>query len=1317
MEIAEQLHAASSSSKASSRQQECIEDGGIATETSASRSTAQSSRTFWRTVTLLCAASGLAGIGGSIQTASALAIPRQYGQAGEDASSSHLSTSFARSSRQQQGDKRMQQRRMNIIHSAKASDGNVSGINESAASQSPVTATEKVAKSFPTVSSSQKKGGRVAAVNVNSTTTTTTTSSDDQPTMPQHNASLTNPSPQYNETEGGHLNDTSAVMPQHNATLSSSAQYNATQVNDTSAVMPQHNATQTNSTAATLPQQNSTVTSTTVHNITEPKPINDTTPAVSSIAAPSSGRWGQTATYLPGAQVIMYIGGQVFNNSKPTLTNDVFALNVSALVNDDNSTAAATASPWMKLSSSGLPPHAYAAHATLSSDKSEQLWLFGGNTDNCSASSAWTWTAESGDHGLNGTWSSVNVTDGATSRRARAQAIRAPAGLLSGSNKSASAANETAFMLIGGRDASADCDVTTQKKRAIESLTADFWTVSANSVNRSSNATATSSASLKTLPLDIGNGNFSLVDYSTVMVPSANATSAKQGKTVYLGGLTSKSDYAPWNHFWSLDPWQSKWDKWTAQGDVPSGRRGHTSTLLSDGRIVVIGGLLEGGHFTNEVFVLDGRQSPANWTKATYAKNSTMEAPVKAYHSTVLVNDVLIVAFGAEHNPSSSSKARRAEARSQSQSESSIFYLDTASAGGWRWSDSIEDVLANRPNTALSRAGSKATSQQPVSADSSSSSTSSTASPRIDPNTASTVAPATPAASISSAATAAAKTATVTDSAAPEDTTATAAAPASSAAASSSSIPVDSDESSASQTSDSTAAAETSTTGSSDDSSEVGASPTTPSAATQPAATTNVGSTTSSSNNNNAGDGSSNSSNGSDNSNTDGNTGANSSSGGSGDGGDKSGSADTATKTGAIAGSLLGAAALVGAVGGLYAYKKRREAHQYGNQRADSVLHKMRIHRNAKAAATGRSPLPPVSALWFNNVRRREDDREALRDGEVTANAEFMVQRNKNNQHPPSFIMDANKFTLSDPPMNSAALRSSDMYRGETSRGGLSNEGGPHYSWQNGEEPISPTRSDDGSYLGVAPPTGAYARNGAAQMSSDSLNGGASTDGEASHRSYPFLSAMHYDKGSPVVGTPSTLGGSNGTPRMMPPTPGSVLLPASSGFYTPGFYVPTVETGAIASSPTIATRSSLRRISENEAEGRPRRPRLTAGSSPLLNEVSHPTTPGWQNVDLGANIASPFADPTEQDEVESVAAASNMTPSASAASMGSERNSREHLMGQQLAGIPFVDEDDAIVRSATAGGPFADAAAVPYPVNYRLSQLRVINRGENEEED
>lgn len=1211
---------------------------------------------------------------------------------------------------------------MNIIHSAKASDGDVSGINESAASQSPVTATEKVAKSFPTVSSSQKKGGRVAAVNVNSTTTTTTTttSDDDQPTMPQHNASLTNPSPQYNETEGGQWNETSsAVMPQHNATLSSSAQYNATQANDTSAVMPQHNATQTNSTAATLPQQNSTVTSTTVHNITEPKPINDTTPAVSSIAAPSSGRWGQTATYLPGAQVIMYVGGQIFNNSKPTLTNDVFALNVSALVNDDNSTAAATASPWMKLSSSGLPPHAYAAHATLSSDKSEQLWLFGGNTDNCSASSAWTWTAESGDHSLNGTWSSVNVTDGATSRRARAQAIRAPAGLLSGSNKSASAANETAFMLIGGRDASADCDVTTQKKRAIESLTADFWTVSVKSVNKSSNATALSSASLKTLPLDIGNGNFSLVDYSTVMVPSANATSAKQGKTVYLGGLTSKSDYAPWNQFWSFDPWQSKWDKWTAQGDVPSGRRGHTSTLLSDGRIVVIGGLLEGGHFTNEVFVLDGRQSPANWTKATYAKNSTMEAPVKAYHSTVLVNDVLIVAFGAEHNSSNSSKARRAEASSQSESESSIFYLDTASAGGWRWSDSIEDVLANRPNTALSRAGSKATSQQPVSVDSSSSSTRSPASSssKVSPNTATSVASATPAASISSAATAAAKTATVTDSAAPEDTTAAAAAAAASSASSSSSVPVDSDESSASQTSDSTVAAETSTTGSSDDSSEVGASPTTPTAATQPAATTDAGATTTSSNNN-AGDGSSNSSDGSDNSNTDGNTGENSSSGGSGDGGDNSGSADTATKTGAIAGSLLGAAALVGAVGGLYAYKKRREAHLYGNQRADSVLHKMRTHRNAKAAATGRSPLPPVSALWFNNVRRREDDREALRDGEAAANAEFMVQRNKNNQHPPSFIMDANKFTLSDPPMNSAALRSSDMYRGETSRGGLSNEGGPHYSWQNGEEPISPTRSDDGSYLGVAAPTGAYARNGAAQMSSDSLAGGASTDGEASHRSYPFLSAMHYDKGSPVVGTPSTLGGSsNGTPRMMPPTPGSVLLPASSGFYTPGFYVPTVETGAIASSPTIATRPSLRRISENEAEGRPRRPRLTAGSSPLLNEVSHPTTPGWQNVDLGADAMSPFADPTEQDEVESVAAASNMTPSASAASMGSERNSREHLMGPQLAGIPFVDEDDAIVRSATAGGPFADAAAVPYPVNYRLSQLRVINRGENEDED
>jgi hypothetical protein len=233
-----------------------------------------------------------------------------------------------------------------------------------------------------------------------------------------------------------------------------------------------------------------------------------------------SGRWGHTSTYLEDEQTILFIGGQVANGSSLEFTNDVFALNVSSLVT--NSTSGPRKS-WTKLTSDGLEPHAFAGQAvTQSKSGTDQIWLFGGYTDNCSASAAWTWTAS---EGMNKSWSAVGPTEGLT-RKARAPVMGVPAGtgLAHGQN-----ATGTAVMMLGGLDVTNDCssagNASTNDDGAV------VWQLNHHNLT-----------SVREMAVKDGNGTFSLIDYSTVVVPAKGLGNS----TIFFGGMTSHDVFANW---------------------------------------------------------------------------------------------------------------------------------------------------------------------------------------------------------------------------------------------------------------------------------------------------------------------------------------------------------------------------------------------------------------------------------------------------------------------------------------------------------------------------------------------------------------------------------------------------------------------------------------------------------------------------------------------------------------------------------------------------------------------------------------------------
>ncbi len=288
--------------------------------------------------------------------------------------------------------------------------------------------------------------------------------------------------------------------------------------------------------------------------------------------APPSRRWGQTATFLPAHNVVLVVGGQT--GLSGAITNDVWALDVSGL-SSNTSSSNATSQSWRRLSSEGLPAHAYAAASSVidPADSSEKLWIVGGVTQNCVQDApAYVWSAPVGNITA-GNWTAVYPDNGVSpSRRRGAKAV------------ALATTNSTSIMVSGGT-----YDVSTCASSNGTYMGVDMWSqsssfsTSSSPLISSSSATAhvvidiaagTSYSSVQSLALDPRMRDFSLTDYTTVVLP-ANGTCGE--KVLFLGGKDQNNNLAPLDKFWALDVATGDWEHWNATGLIPSGRMGHTA--------------------------------------------------------------------------------------------------------------------------------------------------------------------------------------------------------------------------------------------------------------------------------------------------------------------------------------------------------------------------------------------------------------------------------------------------------------------------------------------------------------------------------------------------------------------------------------------------------------------------------------------------------------------------------------------------------------------------------------------------------------------
>ncbi|SPO32367.1 uncharacterized protein UTRI_02924 [Ustilago trichophora] len=429
---------------------------------------------------------------------------------------------------------------------------------------------------------------------------------------------------------------------------------------------------------------------------------------------PPTKRWGQTATYLPAHNVILVVGGQT--SLSGAITNDVYALDVSDM-SPASMASNSSAQSWQRLSSDGLPAHAFAAASAVVDpvDGLEKLWIVGGIAQNCALDApAYVWSAPIGNITA-GKWSAVYTDNGVTpTRRRGAQAVALRSG------------NSTSIMISGGSFDNTTCASTSGVYQGV-----DMWTQTSSSSATSTSTgietahvgidmTNTAYASIRSLALDPRMRGLSLTDYTTVTLP-ANGTCGS--KILFLGGKDQSGSLAPMDRFWALDVATGDWEHWNATGLIPAPRLGHTSAVTPDGKIIIHGGYLQDPtHFTtnndpiSEVFVLDPHQSPARWDAAVWTAES-VRPPSLAFHSAVMADNVMVVSFGKAGDGVS---GMAGQSFVTAGGGGQVHYLDTAtmgtSGGGMTWSTSTQGVAQARQAMANAAAAAAAPIAAPVTA-------------------------------------------------------------------------------------------------------------------------------------------------------------------------------------------------------------------------------------------------------------------------------------------------------------------------------------------------------------------------------------------------------------------------------------------------------------------------------------------------------------------------------------------------------------------------------------------------------------------------
>ena len=121
---------------------------------------------------------------------------------------------------------------------------------------------------------------------------------------------------------------------------------------------------------------------------------------------------------------------------------------------------------------------------------------------------------------------------------------------------------------------------------------------------------------------------------------SHSLTTLADGTAVLFGG-NSYDGYVNDVHTLEVSGALAMWTDQISSGDVPSGRYGHSLTVLADGTAVLFGG--RDGSKLNDIYTLEVSSSEANWTELS----SSGDVPSGRYwHSLTVLADGTAVLFG-----------------------------------------------------------------------------------------------------------------------------------------------------------------------------------------------------------------------------------------------------------------------------------------------------------------------------------------------------------------------------------------------------------------------------------------------------------------------------------------------------------------------------------------------------------------------------------------------------------------------------------------------------------------------------------------------
>ncbi|CAG8589965.1 13114_t:CDS:2, partial [Acaulospora morrowiae] len=146
--------------------------------------------------------------------------------------------------------------------------------------------------------------------------------------------------------------------------------------------------------------------------------------------------------------------------------------------------------------------------------------------------------------------------------------------------------------------------------------------------------------------------------FTAVILPS--------GIIVYIGGSSSDGYYIPMEQIHTFDTLSLSWSSMNATGTIPSSRCGASSVLTTDGRVFVFGGSIR---VTDDIYeeaypnlaVLDTTKTPYEWSTP---RTTNTAPPSLSWHSSTLVNDIIIIAFGNITNYGPSSEIYMLDTRS-----------------------------------------------------------------------------------------------------------------------------------------------------------------------------------------------------------------------------------------------------------------------------------------------------------------------------------------------------------------------------------------------------------------------------------------------------------------------------------------------------------------------------------------------------------------------------------------------------------------------------------------------------------------------------